>query len=74
MKQRFYRWFVTPRFPGGYSCLGALNIIALQWFFVRLQASGSYDGQTPWSFKFIGFIVPLTGWYSKYVWVHRWSE
>ena len=44
--------------------LGWLNFIVLQWFFIRLIAGRTVYGLTYW--KWIYFIVPLTGWWNNY--------
>ena len=44
--------------------LGWLNFFILQWFFVRLMAGRTVHGLTYW--KWIYFIVPITGWWSDY--------
>ena len=53
----------------GYSWLGILNMSLLQWFFIRLQATAD-NGQIV-KFNVIGPIVPLTGWWSRYIWLYR---
>lgn len=68
------------------SLLGLLNFVLLQWFCVRLQVSFSricapgvrhrwWDREIPAdtevSFAFIRWIVPLTGWWSKYRFISR---
>ena len=52
------------------SALGALNFLVLQWLFVRLQETVSDDGAHE-RWDIIGLIVPLTGWWSRYVYVWR---
>ena len=65
-------WFTKPRFWGGYSVLGLTNILFFQWFFIRLQGYKDWESsQLDWSFSFIGFIVPLTGWWTNYIWVKK---
>jgi hypothetical protein len=54
----------------GYSWIGILNILLLQWFFVRLQATADKDMNIT-KFEIIGPIVPMTGWWSKYVWLSK---
>lgn len=70
------QWFIKPRFWGGYSILGLTNILFFQWLFIRLQAS--YDVEAPHTtltFTFIGFILPLTGWWTNYIWVKKvWNK
>lgn len=56
----------------GYTWVGILNQLVLQWFFVRLQVTVvGKDDPTVGSVKLIGFILPLTGWWSNYVWVWK---
>lgn len=49
----------------GYSCIGWLNIIILQWFFVRLYYVENEQNNIK-NYGFIFPIVPLTGWWSDY--------
>jgi hypothetical protein len=49
----------------GYSWLGIINMVIIQWLFIRLQATCD-KGQIV-RFDFIGPIVPLTGWWGPYV-------
>jgi hypothetical protein len=58
----------TPIFRG-YSWLGILNMLVIQWFFIRLQLT--CDGGVIVGWKLIGFIVPLTGWWSPYIWLKK---
>jgi len=54
----------------GYTWVGILNQVILQWFFIRFQAEVTdKEDLTVESFKIIGFVVPLTGWWSDYIWV-----
>jgi hypothetical protein len=53
----------------GYSWLGILNMAILQWLFIRLQATVE-NGQIV-KFKVIGPVVPLTGWWSPYVFLGK---
>ncbi len=65
MKEYNHNWFTKPRI-NGCSLLGVLNIILLQWFFVRLEGVLYHDGRKT-TYQIIGPIVPLTGWWSKYI-------
>jgi hypothetical protein len=49
----------------GYSWIGWLNIVILQWFFVRLFYSENEQGNIE-NYGFIFPIVPLTGWWGDY--------
>ena len=46
-----------------YTWVGWLNIILLQWFFIRL-AYGS-------KWKIIGPIVPMTGWKNNFIYIYK---
>lgn len=49
----------------GFSWVGWLNFLVLQWLCVRLQGEVDLDdGATKWAF--IGPVLPLTGWWSRY--------
>lgn len=50
----------------GYSWVGWLNIIILQWFFIRLYYSVNEQNSIE-CYGFLFPIVPLTGWWSDYV-------
>ena len=53
------------------SWLFYLNFLILQWFFVRLgrivnRKTGEIEG-----WRFLGIVVPLTGWWGRYIFVCR---
>lgn len=48
----------------GYTWVGWLNIVLLQWFWLRLQ--GSIDNDRPTQWQIITPVAPLTGWRSNY--------
>lgn len=50
--------------------LWALNFFVLQWLFIRLARVVNASGKTI-RFCIIGPVVPLTGWWSNYVWLRR---
>jgi hypothetical protein len=50
--------------------LGWLNILIIQWFFIRLARVLDDNGNTI-KFKIIGIIVPVTGWFSDYIYVYK---
>lgn len=59
-----------------WSWLGYLNFFILQWFFVRLarvrevhQKTESFYMLEDQGWKFIRWIVPLTGWWSDYIYI-----
>jgi len=57
----------------GYTWVGIFNQLFFQWFFIRLCVMCKED-RTIIKWKFEGFIVPLTGWWSwapNYVWVWK---
>lgn len=54
------------------SKLGALNFLVLQWLFIRLQETvDDNDAHVRWDI--IGFIVPMTGWWTNYTYLWRFS-
>lgn len=66
------RMATADRLPGdtmrtflGFTWVGWLNLLALQFFFVRLV----HDGRR--AFAFVGPVLPLTGWISGYVGFHH---
>lgn len=61
----------TPRIRiYGWSWLGVVNFLLFQWLFVRLQ--GSFENNSDnMKLSWLVGVVPLTGWWSRYRWVHR---
>lgn len=56
----------------GYSWIGILNQLLLQWFFIRLEASlDNAKDRRIVALRIIGPILPLTGWWSKYIWLTK---
>lgn len=53
------------------SWLGILNFVVLQWFFVRLSRVEDERTEDHVCYMWIYPIVPLTGWWSRYIWVHE---
>lgn len=57
----------------GYTWVGLLNQVLLQWFFIRLQVTvKDKNDMTINGWGVIGFMLPLTGWWAwapKYKWV-----
>lgn len=47
----------------GRTWVGWLNILLLQWFFIRLGYSKEW--------KLLRWVVPWTGWWSDYIWVKK---
>ncbi len=54
----------------GYSWVGLLNQILLQWFFIRLQCTANGNNEII-RYQIMGFVLPLTGWWSDYVWLTK---
>ena len=52
----------------GYSWVGIINIVILQWMFVRLRVTTD-SAENIRKLDIIGPILPLTGWRSDYVWL-----
>ena len=54
----------------GFTWLGYLNFIILQWFFIRLAKSYEIKDNgfryKDYKFKILKFIIPLTGWWNDY--------
>lgn len=63
-------WFFKPR-SWGYSFMVILNMLLLQWFCVRMYAVLSLTGCGCFKIGVIGFVVPMTGWWSNYVWIKK---
>jgi hypothetical protein len=51
------------------SVLGLFNFVVVQWFFIRLAKVLWPDGKITW--KIIGPILPLTGWWSDYIYLKK---
>lgn len=51
--------------------LGWLNIIVLQWFFIRLARNFRDDELT--GFSVIGLILPMTGWGLPYAYIFKFN-
>lgn len=45
--------------------VGWLNFLVLQWLFIRL-ARVTHSAGTDWAV--LRWVVPLTGWFSDYIW------
>ena len=60
---------------GDYSWIGIANMVLFQWLFIRLEATlVSRENPTVHHLRFIGPILPLTGWWSDYRWLTRDGE
>jgi hypothetical protein len=55
----------------GYSWVGWLNMLVLQWWLICLQVALCAKTGKSVRWKLIGPLVPLTGWWSPYVWLWR---
>lgn len=61
------------KLPYWFSKLGLLNMLLLQWFFIRLVDVGA-DTSKGWvheRWEITRWVVPLTGWYTRYVYVGK---
>ncbi len=59
------RWFIKP-FINGYSLMGIINLLWVQWFFVRIEATVS-DSCECFSIGLMGFVLPWSGWWNRYI-------
>lgn len=57
----------------GLSWIGWLNVLIIQWFFIRICYVLGDDGK-PKSIGFLGMVIPLTGWYSDFAYVNLWQR
>lgn len=55
------------------SWLGALNFLVLQWLFVRLVETVDEETGAHEKWELIGFVVPMTGWWTSYIKFWRWT-
>lgn len=49
-----------------------LNFIILQWFFFRLAKVIDKETGKTIKFTWLGPVIPLTGWWSRYIWLNEW--
>jgi hypothetical protein len=49
------------------SWVGWLNMILIQWFFIRIAYHIDEEGGRKYDFFIIGLVIPLTGWWSDYI-------
>ncbi len=49
-----------------------VNVIIFQWFFVRLTKMVDKDTKKVLAWGFQGFVVPLTGWSTKFIYISKW--
>ena len=47
----------------GKTWVGMLNIVILQWFFIRLSYGDNW--------RILYWILPITGWFSNYVYLNK---
>ena len=60
----------TPQYKFfGESWVGWLNILILQWFFIRLAYSINLNNQHT-KYLILKWIVPTTGWWSDYKYIY----
>ena len=52
----------------GLTGVGWLNVLVLQWAFVRLSYTVDVD---PFGWRLLRWVVPCTGWHSRYRYVGR---
>lgn len=50
----------------GYTWVGWLNILVLQWLFVRLAREIDIETGATESYAWIKGVVPLTGWFGRF--------
>ncbi len=55
----------------GFSWIGWLNVLILQWFCLRIEMTIDNDTKVITKYKLLGFIKPGTGWSGKYVWLKK---
>lgn len=55
----------------GFTWIGWLNIVLLQWLFFRLMYTVDEQGGKPTSYSLIFWIVPVTGWWANYIYLGR---
>jgi hypothetical protein len=62
-----------PRRYKGWSWVGVVNFLILQWFFVRLYGTVFIEdsGREVMVLSTIGPVVPLTGWWNDFWWLTR---
>lgn len=56
----------------GWSWLGVVNFLIVQWFFVRIEADAEtpiVPGESTMTLHWKPRVVPLTGWWSDYRYV-----
>lgn len=55
----------------GFTWVGWLNIVVLQWFCVRLGYALDKETGSFVRWTWVGPVLPLTGWWSDYVFIGR---
>lgn len=58
-------------FKRAISWLFWINFLIFQWFFIRLGHKYNYSQKKFIRWEFIGFILPLTGWWNNYIWIWK---
>lgn len=64
------RWLIKPRISG-YSIIGLFNLFCMQWFFIRIEANVNEIDDSI-SIGIMGFVLPMTGWWSPYIRLGTW--
>lgn len=59
------------KLPYWFTPLGLFNFFIAQWFLVRLQRTVDIETGETLEWSILGFVVPLTGWHTDYVYLHR---
>ena len=54
-----------------FSWLFWVNFLFFQWFFIRLARRYDHKLKRFTGWGFIGFMLPLTGWWGNYVWIWK---
>lgn len=51
--------------------LWCINFLLLQWFFIRLARIVDIKTNKIIGYNILGIVLPLTGWWSRYIWIYR---
>jgi len=57
-----------------FSWLFWLNFLLFQWLFIRLGHKYSRKQKKFIGWGFLGFVLPLTGWWNNYIWVWKFNK
>lgn len=61
-------------FKTAISWLFWVNFLFFQWFFIRLGRKYSYKQKRFLGWCFIGFMLPLSGWWNNYIWIWKFRK